>query len=189
MQKSCGQRCVIFHSCAQGVCHSSRLICSLMSSSSVTSRLQLDFHHIKIDFKKSEVVQPLLHCDVPQSRPHTLSKWIWKASAPTFLQEGKHNTDHASLGVLSPKGTPVNKQTLPQNIGLPSRGGSSLSDCFYHSLWKASEVCRVLSRRQTCRFHRSGRGCQIVPCPWERKSFLMGILQWGAIARSMRSKN
>ncbi len=46
---------VIFHSCAQGVCHSSRLICSLMTSSA-TSRLRLNFHHIKVDFKKSEVV-------------------------------------------------------------------------------------------------------------------------------------
>ncbi len=42
---------------AQGVCHSSRLICALMTSSA-TSRLRLD-HHIKADFKKSEVVQPL----------------------------------------------------------------------------------------------------------------------------------
>ncbi len=38
----------------------SRLICSLMTSSA-TSRRRLDFHHIKVDFKKSEVVQPLLH--------------------------------------------------------------------------------------------------------------------------------
>ncbi len=28
-------------------------------TSSATSRLRLDFHHIKVDFKKSEVVQPL----------------------------------------------------------------------------------------------------------------------------------
>ncbi len=28
--------------------------------SSATSRLRLDFHHIKVDFKKSEVVQPLV---------------------------------------------------------------------------------------------------------------------------------
>ncbi len=27
--------------------------------SSVTNRLRLDFHHIKVDFKKSEVDQPL----------------------------------------------------------------------------------------------------------------------------------
>ncbi len=45
---------------SQGVCHSSRLICSSMTSSA-TSRLRLDFHQIKFDFKKSEVVQPLLH--------------------------------------------------------------------------------------------------------------------------------
>ncbi len=38
---------------------SSRLICSLMTSSA-TGRLRLDFHHIKVDFKKSEVVQPLV---------------------------------------------------------------------------------------------------------------------------------
>ncbi len=43
---------VIFHSCAQGVYHSSRLICLLMTSSA-TSRLRLDFHHIN-------VVQPLV---------------------------------------------------------------------------------------------------------------------------------
>ncbi len=49
---------VIFHNCAQGVRHSSRLICSLMTSLA-TSRLRLDFHHIKVDLKKSEVVQPL----------------------------------------------------------------------------------------------------------------------------------
>ncbi len=29
-------------------------------TSSVTSRIRLDFHHIKLDFKKSEVVQPLV---------------------------------------------------------------------------------------------------------------------------------
>ncbi len=34
----------------QGVCHSSRLNCSLMTSSA-TSRLRLDFHHIKFYFK------------------------------------------------------------------------------------------------------------------------------------------
>ncbi len=37
----------------------SRLICSLMMSS-VTSRRRLNFHHKKVDFKKSEVVQPLI---------------------------------------------------------------------------------------------------------------------------------
>ncbi len=51
---------VIFHNCAQGVCHSSRLIYSLMTSSA-TSGLRLDFHDIKVDFKKSEVIQPLVH--------------------------------------------------------------------------------------------------------------------------------
>ncbi len=45
---------------SQGVCHSSRLICSLMTLSA-TSQLRLDFHHIKVDFKKSEVIQPLIH--------------------------------------------------------------------------------------------------------------------------------
>ncbi len=30
-------------------------------TSSATSRLRLDFHHIKVDFKKLEVVQPLVH--------------------------------------------------------------------------------------------------------------------------------
>ncbi len=40
------------------LCHSSRLVCSLMTSSA-TSRLRLDFHYIKVDFKKSEVVQLL----------------------------------------------------------------------------------------------------------------------------------
>ncbi len=29
-------------------------------TSSATSRLRLNFHHIKVDFKKSEVVQPLV---------------------------------------------------------------------------------------------------------------------------------
>ncbi len=43
---------VIFHICAQGVSYSSRLIWSLMTSSA-TSRLRLDCHHIKVDFKKS----------------------------------------------------------------------------------------------------------------------------------------
>ncbi len=30
----------------------------------MTSRLRLDFHHIKVDFKKSEVIQPLVHADI-----------------------------------------------------------------------------------------------------------------------------
>ncbi len=34
-----------------------RLICSLMSSLATS---QLDFHHIKVNFIKSEVVQPLV---------------------------------------------------------------------------------------------------------------------------------
>ncbi len=37
--------------CTQGVCHSSRLNCSLMTSSA-TSRHRLDFHHIKFYLKK-----------------------------------------------------------------------------------------------------------------------------------------
>ncbi len=51
---------VIFHNCAQGICHSSRFICSVMTSSA-TSRLRLDFHHIKVNFKKSEIVQALIY--------------------------------------------------------------------------------------------------------------------------------
>ncbi len=46
--------------CAQNVCHSSRPVCSLMTSSA-TSRRRLDFHHKIVDFKKSEVVQPLVY--------------------------------------------------------------------------------------------------------------------------------
>ncbi len=41
---------------AQGVSHSFRFICSLMMSSA-TSQLRLDFHYIKVNFKKSEVIQ------------------------------------------------------------------------------------------------------------------------------------
>ncbi len=36
--------------------------------SSATSRLRLDFHHIKVDFKKSEVVQPLVCVYVSETR-------------------------------------------------------------------------------------------------------------------------
>ncbi len=39
------------------------------------------------------------------------------------------------------------------------------------------------------RFHRSGRGCHMVPSPWERMSFLRGIRQGGAVAREMSSGN
>ncbi len=41
----------------------------------------------------------------------------------------------------------------------------------------------------TWRFHRSGRGCQMVPSPWERRSFLRGMRQGGAVARRMSSGN
>ncbi len=40
-----------------------------------------------------------------------------------------------------------------------------------HSLWRTTQVCHVPSRSHTWRFHRSGRGCHMVPSPWERRSF------------------
>ncbi len=83
---------VLCHSCAQGVCHSSRLICSLMTSS-VTSRL--DFHHIKVDFNKSEVVQPLVCVCVQVPLP--LGSVMEKETLQILLDVEKCNTNTQTL--------------------------------------------------------------------------------------------
>ncbi len=67
---------VICQLCTQCLSHSSRLICLLMTSSA-TSRLRLDFHHIKVDLKKTEVIQPLIQMFV---RCHLVSTF-----KPSFL--------------------------------------------------------------------------------------------------------
>ncbi len=53
----------------------------------------------------------------------------------------------------------------------------------------AGQVCRVPSRSHTWRFHRSGCGCHMVPSPRERRSFLRGMQQGGAVARKISSGN
>ncbi len=79
--------------------------------------------------------------------------------------------------------TPDSEQTPLQCIGLPCWRSYSLSDSLYHSLRKTTQVCRVPSRSHTCRFHRSGRRCHMMPSPWERRSFLRGMPQGGAVIR------
>ncbi len=113
----------------------------------------------------------------------------WQPTLQPFLQEGKHYSNRASSWVFSARRTPVREQTPLQCIGLPCRRSSSLSDGLYHRLWETTQVCRVPSRSHTWRFHRSGRGCQMVPSPWERRSFLRGMGQGGAVARRMSSGN
>ncbi len=113
----------------------------------------------------------------------------WQPTLQPFLQERKHYSNRASSGVFSARRTPVREQTPLQYIGLPCRRSSSLSDGLYHRLWETTQVCRVPSRSHTWRFHRSGRGCQMVPSPWERKSFLRGMGQGGAVAGRMSSGN
>ncbi len=112
-----------------------------------------------------------------------------KPTLQPFLQERKHYSNRAPSGVFSARRTPVCEQTPLQCIGLPCRRSSSLSDGLYHSLWETTQVCRVPSRSHTWRFHRSGRGCHMVPSPWERRSFLRGMRQAGAVARRMSSGN
>ncbi len=46
-----------------------------------------------------------------------------------------------------------------------------------------------MSRSHTWRFHRSGRGCHMVPSPWERRSFLRGMRQGGAVTREISLEN
>ncbi len=58
-------------------------------------------------------------------------------------------------------------------------GGNTLS----------AQVCRVPSRSHAWRFHRSGSGCHMLPSPWERRSFLKGMRQGGAVARKISSVN
>ncbi len=113
----------------------------------------------------------------------------WQPTLQPFLQERKHYSNRASSGVFSARRTPVCEQTPLQCIGLPCRRSSSLSDGLYHRLWETTQVCRVPSRSHAWRFHRSGRGCQMVPSPWERRSFLRGMRQGGAVARRMSSGN
>ncbi len=113
----------------------------------------------------------------------------WQPTLQPFLQERKHYSNCSASGVFSARRTPVREQTPLQCIGLPCRSSSSLSDGLYHSLWETTQVCRVPSRSHTWRFHRSGRGCHMVPSPWERRSFLRGMHQGGAVARRMSSGN
>ncbi len=89
----------------------------------------------------------------------------WQPTLQPFLQERKHYSNRASSGVFSARRTPVREQTPLQCIGLPCRRSSSLSDGLYHRLWETTQVCRVPSRSHTLRFHRSGRGCQMVVLP------------------------
>ncbi len=113
----------------------------------------------------------------------------WQPTLQSFLQERKHYSNCASSGVFSARRTPVCEQTPLQCICLPHRGSSSLSVGVHHSLWQATQVCRVPSRSHTWRFHRSGSGCHMVASPWERRSFLRGMCKGGAVARSMSSGN
>ncbi len=118
----------------------------------------------------------------PRDWPSTASWWAAIAGR-------KHYSNRASSGVFSARRTPVREQTPLQCICLPCRRSSSLSDGLYHRLWETTQVCRVPSRSHTWRFHRSGRGCQMVPSPWERRSFLRGMRQGGAVARRMSLGN
>ncbi len=130
---------------------------------------------------------PAVHCIVVSR--DTLQGGGWQPTLQPFLQGRKHYSNRASSGVFSARRTPVREQTPFQCVGLPCWRSSSLSDGLYHCRWKTAQVCRVPSRSHTWRFYRSGRGCHMVPSPWERRSFLRGMRQGGVVARKMSSEN
>ncbi len=113
----------------------------------------------------------------------------WQPTLQPFLQERNYYSNRASSGVFSARRTPSREQTPFQCVGLPCWRSPSLNDGLYHRRWKTTQVCRVPSRSHIWRFHRSGRGCHMVPSPWERRSFLRGMRQGGAVAREISSGN
>ncbi len=134
--------------------------------------------------------QPLFGDSLPFLLTSVVDKELLSASeAPgalqPFLQERKHYSNRASSGVFSARRTPVCEQTPLQCIGLPCWRSSGLSDGLYHCQWWTAQVCCVPSRSHTWRFHRSGCGCHMVPSPWERRSFLRGMRQGGAVTRKI----
>ncbi len=74
-----------------------------------------------------------------------------------------------------------------------TKAGSASSEgsaCMF-TTWSRKGVVGTLGTYpgRVSRQRESRRGCHMVPSPWERRSFLRGMRQWGAVAREISSGN
>ncbi len=80
---------------------------------------------------------PAVHCIVVShnSGYAHFQGGVWQPTLQPLLQERKHYSNRASLGVFSARRTPGREQTPFQCVGLPCWRSSSLNDGLYHRRW------------------------------------------------------